>query len=174
MTIRSILIAATFALAGASAYADPPVTGAGLKPAENPDASFIRDAGLDNLAGLELGRLAVDSAESPAVRDFARELVAAHDRSIKELRTIAARQKLTPPTEIDAERAQRLAELESLEGAAFDAAFLDPAAEEHRRLIAVLERAQGTSSDNSVRLYVRKQLAIAREHLDTAESIHLR
>lgn len=174
MTFRSIVFALALAFCCAPAFADTPVTGAGLKPAENPDASFIRDAGLDNLAGLELGRLALDSAHSPAVRDFAREIVDAHDRSIKELRTIAARQKLTPPTEIDDEHARRLSALESLEGPDFDAAFLDAAADAHRELIAVLERAKGTSSDNSVRLYARKQLAIAREHLDTAESIHVR
>jgi putative membrane protein len=174
MNYRTFLLTAALALAGAAANADVPVTGAGLKPAENPDASFINEAGLDNLAGVELGRLALDSAHSPAVRDFARELVEAHDRSLKELRLVAARQKLTPPTELDAERAQRLAELDALEGDDFDAAFLDTAADEHRKLIAVLERAQGTSSDNSVRLYARKQLMIARDHLDTAESIHLR
>jgi predicted outer membrane protein len=156
------------------ARADTPVTGAGLKPAENPDASFIREAGLDNLEGLELARLALESARAPIVRDFARDLIDAQDASIKGLRLVAARNKLALPSELDEDRARRLAALQALEGDEFDSAFLDATLEEQGKLVGLLERAQGTSSDSTVLHYVREQLPIARERLESAQAIHLR
>lgn len=170
LLVANALLAAAF---GTSVLAGAP-SGVDLMPAENPDASFVREAGMDNLTELELGRMAAETASSAAVRDFARELVAAQDLSIKDLRLVAAHQKLSLPAQLDAAHARVLGEVSDARGADFDAAFLAAIVDQHHRLVGLLERAQGTTSDTGVKKYVRVQLPIAREHLATAEAIHLR
>jgi putative membrane protein len=159
-------------LSSALVAAGPQLTGEALMPADNPDASFIKQAGAGGLAEVELSALALESADSPEVRRFAQEMIDAHTRSNNDLRLVSARQKLALPGQLDDEHARLRAKLEGLQGPAFDAAYMDAMVEDHERMLALLERAQGTSSDRGVKKFVRNTLPVVRHHLAMAQAIH--
>src|SRR5215208_2815496 len=89
--------------------ADPATDTAGSRPASpnaaqsanaqtNPDGRFIMEAAQGGIAEVELGRLATDKAQTDAVKQFARRMVADHGKANDELKSLAQSKNITLPT----------------------------------------------------------------------------
>ncbi len=116
--LKTILFASGFTLVSAL-YAQAPGSSAPKAAAESPDAAFVQQAARGGLAEVALSKLAVDSANSPQVKQFARKMVTDHSENNRQLATIAARENIRLPTEMDSEHMQLRDKLGALHGAAF-------------------------------------------------------
>src|SRR5262249_55051621 len=68
----------------------------------NPDAQFVHQAASGGLAEVELGRLAVQRAINPDVRQFGQRMVNDHGAANAELTTMCGGKGITLPTEPEA------------------------------------------------------------------------
>ena len=144
--MRRIAIPVLSALALAAAAAAAPFPAAAQQPAAAaPAAATLDDATIvaifdaANTADIETGRLAAERGASKEVRDFGEMLVNAHRQVRQQGRDLAARLRVTPtPPADDASakaHAAAMTRLRTLEGAAFDRAFLQHEVAFHKAVL---------------------------------------
>ncbi len=168
LMIQFALIAAALAI-GLPSLAQ--TTGSPATPAENRDVGFVQQAGEGGLAEVELSQLALVSSASPAVKNFAQQMVDAHTANNKELTVVAAKENLRAPTDMDAEHVRLKAQLATKQGADFDHADIDAMRSDHKKMATLLEQTQGNATNQDIKTFAQKTLPVVRHHLQMAEAL---
>ena len=134
---RSMIAVAALAAAGFTVAAVPSHASGQTAGLDDPTIVAIFDAA--NSADIETGQLAVERGHSKEVRDFGAMLVRDHEAVRKMGRDLAAKLGVTPtpPTDDPGAKAhaEAIAKLRTLNGAAFDRAFLQHEAAFHQSVI---------------------------------------
>jgi len=147
-------------------------TGAhGGHPAVAPPAlaSFAREAAAGGMAEVELGRLAVQKASNPAVKEFGQHMVDDHAKANAELQSIAAQAGVELPSAMDAKQKKIYDKLSSLSGSAFDRAYMDDMVKDHKEDIAAFEKASRAPGDSPFKAFATDKLPTLRQHLQMAQ-----
>src|SRR5579872_7439732 len=87
------------------------------------DNRFITNAAQGGMAEVEMGQLAVQHASNPKVEQFGQRMVDDHSKAGDQLKSIASKQGVTMPTEVNAKQKATMDKLEKLNGAEFDRAY---------------------------------------------------
>jgi putative membrane protein len=133
---------------------------------ESADIEFIRKAADAHVRAKEIATLAVEKAGNAAVRAFAQQLVADHTRATAEL---MARISLQPPR--PAQRKPVESVLDTLNGSAFDRAFLAMMIGDHETAVALFQREARDGRDDAVRAWAEQTLPMLRGHLEKARAL---
>jgi putative membrane protein len=150
---------ATFALAAAFAA-----------HGQSAEQTFIKDAVRGNLAEVRLGELAVQRAESEAVRKFGETVRVDHHAALQRALNLAKSLQVDPPTEPTTEAEGFYEGLAQLSGAQFDAAFVSHMITAHEAEIAAYSRT-ANSNDDAVAAMIADTLPKLRAHLATAQAL---
>jgi putative membrane protein len=154
-----------------SAYAQAPASSAPKTAAESPDAAFVEKAGGGGMAEVELSQLAVNSAASPQVKQFAQNMVQAHTENNKQLATIAAHENLALPKGLDSEHAKLRDQLAAKHGADFDRAYVAAMRGDHQKMADLLKSSQATVSTEELRTFIKNTLPVVQDHLRMANEL---
>jgi len=131
---------------------------------------------IDN-AEIEQGRLALEKAQSPRVREYATAMIEKHTASKDEAAQIAATNELTPETsalssELQAKGADTLQTLRATEPAAFDRAYIQAQVQQHREFLDLLDQRLLPNADNEALLHELQAIRDSvREHLKHAQDL---
>lgn len=129
-----------------------------------PDRAFVREASDANAAATRLGRLAIERGESERVRALGREMVDRHTELADRLRqTGRYEDQPAAAATMTADEAERWAQLSSLRGPAFDAAFLQAMAQTQRRTLDSFSREAALGRDPELRQVARESLPRLRQ-----------
>jgi putative membrane protein len=154
------------AAAGASRAA------AGASRAASGDTAFAMKAAHANMAEIELGKLAQQKAMRDEVKQFAQRMVSDHSKKLDELKGLAASKNITLPTEIDAEHKQLSDRLSTMNGAAFDRAYMQAMVDGHRKVAADFRKESQSGSDPDLKSWAAKTLPGVEDHLKHAERVN--
>ena len=136
------------------------------------DTAFAQKVASSNAAELELSRIAYVRAHSPEVRAFARQLLIDHrDMSIN-LDNFALERGYLIAWEIQPEMASTIERLRTLDGPAFDRAYMDVMVDAHSKSVATLET-QAASGRETASL-ANASLPTVRHHLEMARALDAR
>ena len=163
------------------------------------DEKFIKDVCKGNHIEAQMGKLGVQKAQNPQVKQFAQKLADDHSKANTELKQLASSKGITlpePPARIadiadetdstrvrekeeaDPSRAKEHAEfkrewqkLESASGTEFDRQFVSMAVKCHEKGVKEFERTSQGTGDAEVKAYAAKTLPTLQEHLRTAQSL---
>lgn len=135
----------------------------------NPDAVFLTRAAQGGLAEVQLGQLATQNAENPAVKAFGQRMVDDHTKLNDQLRQIAAQQNLALPTSMDSKQQATFDRLSRLHGAAFDRAYMANMVQDHKSDIVDFERQANSGNDPALKRFAETSLPMLREHLRLGE-----
>jgi putative membrane protein len=152
------------------------------------DRDFVENMAGDSMAEVELGRLAMERGASPEVKQFGDMMVKDHSKASDQLKQIASRYSITPPTALDQEHQELKTKLSNLKGAEFDREYMNAMVDGHQDVIDRLQTRvsedrvgdnKGTvrpeSSDNpaeaSLNQWAADTLPTVRHHLDEAKRI---
>jgi putative membrane protein len=138
-----------------------------LSPAEK---AFVTKAAEGGQAEVELAQLALQKAESQAVKALAQRIAEDHQRANQELQIIAEQKAVTLPSTLGKEHAAEKSRLEGLSGAQFDRAYVQQMIKDHRKDIAEFEQISTKAADADVKAFASKTLPTLKEHLAQAES----
>jgi putative membrane protein len=122
------------------------------------------------MAEVELGELAADKAQNAEVKKFAQMMIADHTKANAELKTLAAKNNVTLPTELSAKHQSMKQKLQGLSGAEFDKAYVDGQVEDHEDTLELMEN----NTDNSnadIKAFATKTQPIIKAHLDMIKNI---
>lgn len=131
-------------------------------------AQLLTEGGL---AEVRFGELAAQKASSSAVGEFARRMVDDHSAANDELGGIAEKSKIPLPDDLNAEHARKRQELETLEGAGFDLAYMRGQVVEHQKATQLLIWEIGAGQDGELQRFAARTLPTVLEHLEMARRI---
>lgn len=111
---------------------------------------FVTAAATSDMYEVTAGKLAVERARSPAVKDFARQMVEAHTKTTEKLKgIIAARNiKVMPPAHVDDRRQGMLDNLRGAAAADFDHRYIVQQVAAHKEA-DILFRGYAKDGDNA-------------------------
>lgn len=103
------------------------------------DGDFVHDVALKNMAEIELSRMAIDKATSPAIKLFAQLVIDDHGAAGDKLKSVVSGHPIQWPAQLDDKHKQTVDELARKQGAEFDRDYAEAVAEGHQDLAAKLE-----------------------------------
>ena len=111
---------------------------------------YIQQSALTELFEITASRMALEKSKSPAVRDFAQQMVSEHGRSTGEFKRAlrAGSVMVTVPTALDPQHEHELEILEAKPADQFDRAYLESQLQGHRNALD-MQRAYAQSGDNA-------------------------
>jgi putative membrane protein len=146
---------------------------AGAASEGSSDARFIDHVARDNEGEIELGKLAVQKAQSPEVKALAQRLVTDHSKANQQLKRLAQKESVSVPTGVGKEQKDLRAQLEKLNGAAFDRAFVDAEVKDHQNDITFYQNESNRLQDPQLRSFAQQTLPVLQEHLQMAERVEV-
>jgi putative membrane protein len=137
----------------------------------SPDQAFYAKVAVAGLAEVEAGKLAQRKGASRGVREFGSMMVADHSLANTKLKSLAARKNVKLPAEPDAEHQKAQSELETANGAAFDAAYIKNQIAAHEAAEALLKKEIESGKDADAKAFAQELLPTVSEHLKTAREL---
>ena len=137
-----------------------------------PDQKFAMSAAADGLKEVALGRLASNQAESAAVRDCGRMMVADHSTANDQLLTIAVQEGLAPARDLTPDAQSTFDKLTALHGPAFDKAFVSAMIDDHREDIDSFQQEVDHGTDAAVKDWARNTLPVLKRHLGMVQDLN--
>lgn len=162
------LLLAGAALAQSNPAPAPAVAG---REASATDKSFAKEAAIGGMSEVELGRLAVEKATDPRVRQFGQQMIDDHSRANDALKSAASQEGISLPADPDAKHQKTMERLQKLSGAQFDAAYTDEMVRDHKEDVAAFEK-QAKAPSSSVQKFAADTLPTLQNHLQMIEAIH--
>ena len=131
---------------------------------------FVDEAAQDGMTEVELGKLAMNKAQDPAIKQFAERMVRDHGKANADLAAIAQSKNLTVPKSLDAQHQAMVTSLQSKSGAAFDSAYARAMDADHEKAINLFERASSLS-DADLAGFAQKTLPTLTSHKHMADAL---
>jgi putative membrane protein len=139
---------------------------------------LLRQIHAANTDEIEMGKQAMDKAQSPDVKKFAAQMVTDHTNADQKLTDVAKKSNLdlsAPPQDPIAQALQSAAEehkrmVRGLSGAQFEAAYVAPQVENHTMVLKMVEEAQKTASGDT-RKVLDEIRPTVEAHLDHAKTL---
>lgn len=135
------------------------------------DRLFIHQATLGGRAEVEMGKMAAQQGQSDSVKKFGQQMVQDHGKANDQLTRLAKAANVAQPDELDQARKDAQAQLGSLSGASFDAAYIQAQIGDHQQTVQLLEHEIGSGQDEALKRFATEQLPVVVHHLEMARSI---
>jgi putative membrane protein len=117
-----------------------------------------------------VAKLAIDKAQAPEVKQFARRMLADHTKANTELKRIAEKKNLPIPTQLDAEHQAQIEKLSSLSGADFDKEYMAMMVDDHKDAVELFKKQADKGSDPDLKGFAMKTLPTLERHSDMARA----
>jgi putative membrane protein len=165
--ITSSLLGAVLFAWAANAAAATERAGPILSPKE-----FVDEAQGSDLFEILEARIAVVQSQDMSIREFARQMIEAHQKADEELNDAAKRSDLKPlAAHLSDDQAKMLMALQSLNGPDFDKAYARQQSLAHYRALVVEQHYAGTGSDANLKRRALSTVPVIRHHLEMAQQL---
>lgn len=129
------------------------------------DRRFVRDAAINGLTEVELGKLAADKGSTDAVKESGRKLVDEHTKTNEELKKLALAQSLNVPESLDKKRQAQVDKMAKLNGPNFDRAYIKEQLKQQERDVRDFKDEAQNGNDPVVRNFASKALPSLQQHV---------
>lgn len=130
----------------------------------NADQKFAREAAIGGMAEVELGRMATEKAQNPAVKSFGERMVKDHTKANDDLKSVAAKENISLPTSLDASHEATKDRLSKLSGAEFDRAYMKDMVKDHDADVKEFQHQAQTGTNTGIRDFAARTLPTLEEH----------
>jgi len=134
---------------------------------------FVTAAAISDMYEVEAGKIAAQRAQSPAVKDFANQMVQAHTQTTEKLKAILASNNInvTPPAHVDNRRQGLLDDLRGAKAEDFDHRYISQQVAAHKEA-NILMRGYAKDGDNSaIKDFAATTDRAVKMHLSMAEKL---
>ncbi|MGI8991423.1 MAG: DUF4142 domain-containing protein [Bryobacteraceae bacterium] len=135
------------------------------------DTHFAMKAAQGGMAEVKLGQLAQDKGSSDAVKQFGKKMVDDHSKANDRLKSVAAKENITLPTDMDAKDQAVYDELSKLSGAEFDRAYARDMVRDHKKDVSEFQKEANKGKDDSIKNFASQTLPTLQEHLKMAQGL---
>ena len=138
------------------------------------DKEFAANAGLANLAEIQMGQLALQKSSNSDVKAFAQRMVTDHTAIGEHFSPIATAKGLALPAELSGDAKAGYDHLSSLSGAEFDKAYAGHMVEDHQKAVTLFSTEAASGGDSDLRGFAAATLPMTQEHLKLAQALNSR
>jgi len=135
------------------------------------DKEFILNAAQGGMTEVELGKLAEQKAASADVKQFGSRMVTDHSKADADLKTVAQKEGVTIPANLDAKHQATVSRLSKLSGPAFDRAYVHAMVKDHEKDAAEFRHESASAQDPDVKTFAGNTLKVIESHLSDIKSI---
>lgn len=170
---RNVLAAAAVVAAAAVAAAAPTAAQVAQERTSKAPATrtYVTKAAVGDMFEIEASRLALERAEAPAVRDFARLMLDDHGRMSQKLTAAARESGLTPPSELDAAHADKVKQLRTASGKAFDEMYVRMQRSAHEAALQLHRDYSRQGEAAALKAVATEAVPIIQGHLDRLKAM---
>jgi putative membrane protein len=145
---------------------------ANAAPLSEMDREFIMKAAMGGKMEVEAGNLSQSNAAHERVKAFGAMMVRDHSQANTELMGIAQAHGFMAPDSVDKKMADHMAQMQKMQGKAFDKHYMDMMVNDHTKTIADFEKAANGATAPDVKAFAAKTLPILKMHKDSATAIN--
>ncbi|MDQ6708895.1 MAG: DUF4142 domain-containing protein [Acidobacteriota bacterium] len=135
------------------------------------DNHFAAKAAQGGMAEVKLGQLAQDKGSSDSVKQFGKKMVEDHSKANDQLKSVAAKENITLPADVDAKDQAIYDRLSKLSGADFDRAYARDMVRDHKQDIAEFQKEANKGKDDAIKNFASQTLPTLQEHLKMAQGL---
>ncbi len=161
---RLLACAALAALATVAARADAPnkmIT----------DQEFIQKASAAGLAEVNMAKMALQNATTPAVKEFAQRMLNDHTKANRELNRIADANRMTPAANMDAAHQEMSREMSAMTGENFDRRYVRGQLKDHEAAVALFQAEAKNGKNPQLKEFAVQTLPTLREHQEMVRKL---
>lgn len=147
-----------------------PAGAAGARPTTS-DVCFAQQAASGDLFEIQSSQLALTRAASPDVRAYAQQLIADHTAASQRLKALASGLQVPLPTAPQGPHAVLLAQLGTLQGAAFHRAYMAAQLTAHEQAVNLFTAYSRAGHQPQLRAHAVQTLPHLRMHLERARTL---
>jgi putative membrane protein len=141
------------------------------KMMKSPDTTFAMKAAQGGMAEVQMGKLAAERAGSADVKAFGQQMVDDHSKANDDLKSVAEKEGMTLPADMNAHQHAMYSRLEKLSGAAFDRAYVRDMVMDHQEDVKEFQKETNSGKDDQIKAFASRTLPVIQGHLDKIKSI---
>ncbi len=141
------------------------------EPVRSDAIGFAVKAASGSMMEITLGRIAMQKAESPRVKDFGSMMVRDHTKALDDLKARARALNIILPADAGDEDQKMIDEALKKNGKDFDNTYMTMMLRDHEKNLAAYRRVSDKCSNASLKEFAYRTLLILEVHMDSAQSI---
>jgi putative membrane protein len=138
------------------------------RAATDDDKKFLATASQSDVNEIKISQLAQEKATNPAVKAFAKKMVAEHTKMSNSMKPFADQWGLTPPADMDDDHKQEYSKLNGLSGAEFDKEYIDQMVSDHAKALDLFTDEAKDTADAKFKAAVLKAKTMIAAHKNMA------
>jgi putative membrane protein len=135
------------------------------------DEDFVKKAAEGGMMELKAAELAVKTSTNAGVKSFAQAMIKDHGKANTELQATAKKKGIATPTSLSQKNEQKLKDLSSKKGAAFDAAYALAMVNDHKEVVALFKSEASGGKDPDLKSWAAEKLPTLEHHLSMAQDL---
>jgi putative membrane protein len=135
------------------------------------DADFAVTAAEDAMLQVRVAQLAETNASSSEVKNFAKQVIADHNKLSEELRQVAVSKNISLPASLTDRCQRKYDKFSGKSGREFDEEFTDFVVKEHKDLVDNYKKEAEKGNDPDMRAFAAKQVSSLEHHLAMSEDL---
>jgi putative membrane protein len=139
--------------------------------ADNPDASFYKNAAEGGMFEVDAGNLAQQKGNTQAVKDFGSMMVTDHSAANDKLKALAASKNISLPTSASVGQMATKTKLDVLSGETFDKSYIKSQVKAHRDTIVLFKKEIAAGQDPDAKAFATATLPTVQAHLKKIKGI---
>ena len=135
------------------------------------NATFVSKALSGGMLEIELGKVAQKKATTKDSRDFGAQMIADHTKAGNELKAIAGKKNITPPTAMLPEHQEVYDRVSKLSGKEFDTEYVNAMVMDHEKTVALFTKGSTEPEDADIKAFAAKTLPVIQMHTNMAKAM---
>ena len=135
------------------------------------DNDYLRDIAQGNLTEIQSSQMALQDSSSPAVKDFAQQMINDHETATTTVGSVARSKGAKLPTLLDTDHKDMVDSLSGKTGADFDKAYVALQVKAHQATINVDQTEADNGGDADLKSTAAALLPILKQHLVMAQKL---
>lgn len=141
------------------------------KMLKSADTTFAMKAAQGGIEEVKMGQLAAEKASSPDVKQFGQHMVDDHTKANDDLKSVAEKEGMTLPTDMNAKQKAMYDRLSKLSGAQFDHAYVRGMVQDHEVDVKEFQQESSAGKDQGIKDFATRTVGTLQQHLEMIKSI---
>ncbi|MEO9070987.1 MAG: DUF4142 domain-containing protein [Ginsengibacter sp.] len=133
--------------------------------------NFSKDALLDGMTEVELGKIAMKNGGMQSVKDFGKMMVDDHTMIDNEIQDLGKKYMIDLPTTVNADQQKVIDKLSKETGKDFDKDYMHMMVDGHKKAVATFKKEGDKITESDYKDFIMKTLPTLQKHLDAIEAI---
>lgn len=137
------------------------------------DQTFVQTAATSDMFEIASSKIALKRSHNPAVRDFARMMIADHTKTTASLKAAIAKsgEQLSPPNALPDDKQNQLHDLDAAPASGFDKAYMQAQVDGHQAALDLMSHYGTDGANPALKAAAQKTGPLVQTHLDKAKSL---